>query len=145
MDLLELIQNKNRILFFTFGDDNYMDEVKISLEVKNNKIYIKYFNIGLDHIEINSKLVKNNSSYCKHLLTELGHINSNAIVIDCSMYHGKYKFPYCFCSYKNKKIIIIKKDHNNYWKLYEYIKFPYGIFTNRYSIPMVFNLSTSLL
>jgi len=140
MNLIEELTDKHKLLFFVFGYDNYVDEIKISLEIKNKKVCIKYLNIGLDHIKVNSRLIKNNTSYCNNLLTQLGHISSNTVVIECSMYEGRFKFPYCFCSYGNKKIIIIKKDSNNYLKLYEYIKFPKGVFTNQYSIPLIFNL-----
>ncbi len=145
MDLLREIKSKNRKLFFIFGDYQYVDEIKISIEFKNNNICVKYYNIGLDHIKIKSKIIKNNTSYYNNILSELGHNSSNTFIIDCRLFNGWFKIPYCCCSYHDNKILVIKRDSNNRVKLYEYIKFKKGIFTSQYSEAMVFSLENDLL
>jgi hypothetical protein len=143
MSLIKQIQNSTKPLYFVFGGYNYSDEIKIKVEIKNKKININYITDALNHIKIKSKILNNNSK----LLYDLDFYNydhtidkNKNIVIDCSMNEGYYKFPYCFCNYITKKIIIITSDPNNsnYYRLYEYIKFRSGFFTYNYSTPMIF-------
>ena len=145
MSIIEILKTRNKPLHFRFGGYDYMDEIKMKLELKKNKLHISYLSQELDNITIKSRIIPRESSFYTKILNELGHMNStqiikDTIVIDCVMTDGYYKFPYCFCNYKTNKLLIIKKEVGSMsYKMYEYIKFPYGVFTSRYSSPIIFN------
>jgi hypothetical protein len=137
MSFLDKIINEKRIMYFSFGGYDYLDEIKIRFEIKKNKIHMSYLTVGMNHLKIKPIIVPNNTKKYNVILNNIGFDrNDDFIVIDCDIENDSNKFSGCLSNYKIQKIFILEKS--GYYRLYEYLKTRNGVFSYNYTNQIIF-------